>query len=357
MGITLSGGAVMYEPKHVELVHWIKQETKSLNINNVTRTMAYLEYYRRNPEIHWSLLAHMVSRNAGWNMTDLKGEFLPKLLSEEERNYYFMWLERGNWLIFQDAFPQLLLYEASKLDRNPLFHLLKDLSVSSFMRPIWKEFWANGNSSKLTMALIINEQNYIESRIVQNDFFKEKVLNKTAFALQDRLNLNYILFPTERKGNDSIMLGDIVHDFTQLEKRITIGKRLYSILFHYPTHLESIFSWATEKRHSGSRKDYWDHLFTDVRESIPGRLYNPHIHECELKQGVPKIYSPSLHFAWKEIVHEPPAVFDWFQQTNASPNLTPVFVEDGYLIKKKYCKSIEKLSLAVYMKKAIFERR
>lgn len=45
----------------------------------------------------------MVSRNGGWNMTDLKGELLSHLLSESEQNDFFQFLERGNWLIFQDV--------------------------------------------------------------------------------------------------------------------------------------------------------------------------------------------------------------------------------------------------------------
>jgi len=95
------------------IIHQIKEITHRLNKNNVTRTMAYLHFYSQYPEIHWSFLGHMVSRNAGWNMTDLKGDLLARLLSEKEHQQYFDFIERGNWIIFQDAFPQLLLYEQS----------------------------------------------------------------------------------------------------------------------------------------------------------------------------------------------------------------------------------------------------
>ena len=60
----------------LKLLKKIKDETILFNKNNVTRTKAYLDFYIRHPEIHWVFLAHMVSRNAGWNMTDLKGGFL-----------------------------------------------------------------------------------------------------------------------------------------------------------------------------------------------------------------------------------------------------------------------------------------
>lgn len=54
-----------------KLIQQIQEKTQVLNRNNVTRTMAYYDFYRDHPEIHWALLAHLVSRNAGWNMTDL----------------------------------------------------------------------------------------------------------------------------------------------------------------------------------------------------------------------------------------------------------------------------------------------
>src|SRR3954466_2277733 len=58
------------------LIEHIRNQTRLLNQNNVTRTKAYLDFYKLHPEIHWAFLGHMVSRNGGWNMTDLKGEFL-----------------------------------------------------------------------------------------------------------------------------------------------------------------------------------------------------------------------------------------------------------------------------------------
>src|SRR5699024_7697380 len=115
------------------LIRQIKESTRQLNLNNVTRTTAYFDYYRKHPEIHWALLGHMVSRNGGWNMTDLKGELLSKLLSEAEQKDYFLFLERGNWLIFQDVYPQLLLYEESLKRETSLFYLLSFFHVSIFM--------------------------------------------------------------------------------------------------------------------------------------------------------------------------------------------------------------------------------
>ncbi|MFS0840108.1 DUF2515 family protein [Paenibacillus sp. 1P03SA] len=88
------------------LVERIRLETQRRNRNNVTRTRAYWNLYEQHPELHWALLAHMVSRNGGWNMTDLEGEFLPSLLKRPAREALFAFLERANVLIFGDAYPQ-----------------------------------------------------------------------------------------------------------------------------------------------------------------------------------------------------------------------------------------------------------
>jgi len=65
-----------------QLLHIIRLKTKQLNVNNVTRTKACLDFYIFRPEINWAFLGHMVSRNGGWNMTDLKGELLSRLMND-----------------------------------------------------------------------------------------------------------------------------------------------------------------------------------------------------------------------------------------------------------------------------------
>ncbi|MBR8645388.1 DUF2515 family protein [[Brevibacterium] frigoritolerans] len=71
----------------------------------MTRTQAYLAFYNRNPEVHWAFLAHMVSRNGGYHMTDLKSSNMTHLLDRAERQKFFHFLERANSAIFADAFP------------------------------------------------------------------------------------------------------------------------------------------------------------------------------------------------------------------------------------------------------------
>lgn len=104
-----------------KLIQQILIQTEIKNQNNITRTKSYLDVYLRHPEIHWAFLGHMVSRNGGWNMTDLKGDLLSHLLTEQEQQFFFSFLERGNWLIFQDIYPQFLLYEESIKRNKPLF--------------------------------------------------------------------------------------------------------------------------------------------------------------------------------------------------------------------------------------------
>ena len=149
------------------LIYRIQHETEQANRNNVTRTEAYRAIYFRCPELHWALLAHVVSRNGGWNMTDLKGELIPRLISEQQRGMIFEMLERANALIFHDAYPQLLLYEAGKKAGRDWSSLLPAFGVSRFMMPVWSKFRQRGESALLTTALIVNEQNFIEGRIVQ----------------------------------------------------------------------------------------------------------------------------------------------------------------------------------------------
>lgn len=66
----------------------ILRETKVKNKDNLTRTNAYKRFYDRHPEMKWSLLASFVSRNAGWSMTDLKGELFHPGLTDQEGHLF-----------------------------------------------------------------------------------------------------------------------------------------------------------------------------------------------------------------------------------------------------------------------------
>ncbi|WP_397334095.1 DUF2515 family protein [Paenibacillus macerans] len=182
-------------PEDVALAEEITVETNRAGASNITRTAAYLACFEAYPELHWAFLAHMVSRNAGWNMTDLSGSRMADIIDTEEIRLTYRFLERNNALIFQDAYPQLLLYMKSRERGASYFHLLPYFHVSRFMRPFWERFWIDRGSTLLTVGLIINEQNYIEKRVVRHPYFQKYVTGKTKFHLFSLAGLNQVVFP------------------------------------------------------------------------------------------------------------------------------------------------------------------
>lgn len=337
------------EEKH--LLEKIQLETKEWNKNNVTRTKAYLDFYQKYPEVHWAFLGHMVSRNGGWNMTDLKGELLFNLLSNKEKRLFFLFLERGNWLIFQDVYPQFLLYQESMQRKKPCFHLVSSLGVSIFMEVIWNYFWQSRDKQILTLALIINEQSYLEKRVVQNPLYKNEVLNKLEFKLQDTFSFNQILFP-HLKDNRLNLAGQTLHQFASLHQRILLGKRLYMVLFKNKEVLISAEKWAVKQPHTGSRKDYWPHIFNNIRESPPGKSYL-RLKSCRLKLGASRIYSPSLEHVWKNVEQIDAEKGDWFGDLNVLTYFEDIEEDVDGEIEDEYCKTLERLELAAIAKKAI----
>ncbi|MEK4199003.1 MULTISPECIES: DUF2515 family protein [Cytobacillus] len=332
-----------------QILEKIKQQTTACNLNNVTRTNAYFKFYLKFPQVHWALLAHFVSRNAGWNMTDLKGDLLSKILSETEQHAFFQFMERANWLIFQDAYPQLLLYEESVRQGKPFFHLLSHLGVSSFMQAIWSFFWQQKQSQILTHALIINEQNYIEKRVIQNPIFKEEVTSTLEFKLQDVFAFNYILFPYQTHGISQLK-GLVVHLFTKLNQRIEIGFKLYSLLYENPSQLRSFVKWANQHPHTGSRSDYWRNVYCVIQEGIPTKTYKPRITDGHLKNGAKKLYSPVLVHVWKNTSHKQPGGDDWFKNEGIVKMLFKEMNIADNDVKLAYMKSLERLELAVAAK-------
>jgi hypothetical protein len=306
--------------KEKEIVQSIRNKTDAMNVNNITRTNAYLKYYQRNPEVHWAFLAHMVSRNAGWNMTDIKGDIVGDLIPEKNKVEFFTFLERSNALIFSDAYPQLLLYEYSKHNRKAYFHLLKSLHVSSFMHPIWNYFFLTKNSSLLTVALIINEQNYIEKRVIRNQQFKE-VLNSIQFRMQDLFGFTMVLFPylSRNKKNKVKLAGITAKDFTSLSERVEIGKRLYSILFEVKQVYKGAHSFSLNTPHTGSREDFYPTIFSK-----------------HLNPSSDKIYSPTLTHVWSNIHHKYHDKSDWFIDLMFYKDLQTIPVSKKYDVTDEY---------------------
>ncbi|MCM3571477.1 DUF2515 family protein [Neobacillus mesonae] len=340
-----------------QYIHLIREGTRQLNQNNVTRTQAYFQFYLQHPEIHWALLGHMVSRNVGWNMTDLKGELLTKLLPERDQKAFFSFLEQGSWLIFQDVYPQFWVYDLSVRGSQEMFHLLPFFYTSTFMETMWRYFWRSGDSYSLAIAMVINEQSYLEKRLIQNNHFKKNVTGTLSFKMYEFLQLNNILFPYYAGGEmeKPSLVGTTSHQFTSLHERILVGKNLYSLLFQREEILAGAVKWAHECPHTGSRKDYWPDLFNDVNESFPRSLYKPRVKNCLLRKGANRLYSPPLKYAWPDAAHEETTSEDWFEDCHVLDYIKKEVSFNGEIL-NNYCKTLEKIELAVMAKEALLLR-
>jgi hypothetical protein len=245
-----------------KLIQDIIEQTEKGNIDNISRTVFYKKFYRRNPEVRWALLASMVSRNAGWNMTDLETEVYRQLLNDKLRRILFLTYERANWLIFSDAYPQLLLYEASKKFRQPLFHLCHNFGVSTFMVKEWEWFWEEKDVDRLVTSQIINEQSIIQGPVINHPFYKKKVFYSLSFQLQEWFHFSTVLFPSL----DGKLYGLSVHGFRELKNRIFLGRKLYMLLFQ--TNVSNqIHQFSDRVIHTGSRNDYEEYRKDKIRQT------------------------------------------------------------------------------------------
>ncbi|USB32553.1 DUF2515 family protein [Paenibacillus sp. YPG26] len=325
-----------------DIIQEIENAVSRGNISNLTRTEAYLKCYEAYPELHWSFLAHMVSRNAGWNMSDLRGGQMYPLLSEASKEITYRFLERCNALIFQDAYPQLLLYMKSREIGSSLFYLLPHFHVSRFMQPFWERFWLERGSALLAVGLIINEQNYIEKRVVQNPYFQNRVTDKVNFHLHSWAGLNQIVFPLLDEDpltafgeaisapdplcpDESIprLAGRILGDFSSLNARITFGKSLYALLFGLTSLRKGAETFASRIPHTGSRSDYWPGLFTTHKEEAltTGLEGSELLEQGNLPPGK-RLYAPQLLDAWGDTSYEPISREDWMQDHSALDGLS-----------------------------------
>lgn len=355
--------------EEAELAEQIVHKVHIANRNNVTRTEAYRTMYFNYPELHWALLAHMVSRNGGWNMTDLKGDLLPALVSSKQAGHLFLFLETANAYIFHDAYPQLLLYDESIKRGKNLFHLLPDLHISKFMRPVWDHFWSSRDSVLLTTALIINEQKYIEQRIVQNPTFRKHVFETLPFRAQSFLQLNQVLFPYIPPNSASLnrecvrLAGLVIEHFTDVQERIEAGKKLYALLFGVPQIHQGILAFVRSCAHSGSRADYWPHMFTESKPS--NRLTPGHATEgapskalvhSSLKgaEGSIPLHSPELSSAWPDQRLQHPERFDWLTDLSVCKYFSTIHPPLSFEMTNEHQFALDKVKLSVLAQRSLF---
>ncbi len=264
----------------------LKKITAKGNKDNISRTVFYEDFFKRNPEIKWAFLASMVSRNAGWSMGDLRGKWFAKLLSDEQIGTLFLTYERANWTIFEDAFPQLLLYEVSKQSNCSMMSALAEFNVSPFMQQEWETFFECKDEERLMNALIINEQHVIERPVLLHHAYEKKVFHSFLFNVQEWFHFSTVLFPT-RHGK---LYGITVKGFRHTKKRVELGKKLAKLLFHPPL-FPHFYEFAIKTPATGNRYDYEKYM----RKS---------------KEG------PLLREAFPIVSHHQKEKVDWFKGRN-----------------------------------------
>ncbi|WP_306980033.1 DUF2515 family protein [Alkalicoccobacillus murimartini] len=287
-------------------INRIKNQVAKANIDNISRTGFYEHFFYKHTEVRWALLAGLVSRNAGWNMTDLRNQWFRELLTEQDQLRLFAIYECGNWTIFDDACPQLLLYEQSKLEGVPLFHLLRELGVSTFMEKEWHHFWLYRDEERLCTALIINEQHVIEEALIQKQLFRDVISSKLFYKVEQYSHFSYVVLPTITGHLYTLY----VRRFQNVSSRIKLGRQLAFLLFHPDLH-KNILAFMQHQHHTGSRRDYYTYTTWSPRvESQVLRLLYPVIeHDRSDREDWYKKRREVTHFfypikEWKPVPRE-----------------------------------------------------
>lgn len=251
------------------LQRWLA-ELDDRNRDNVARTDSYLELYAwtraRGRELPWVLMAHLVSRNAGYLMTDLAraldGAAGADPAVAAATRTLFLLLERANWLIFHDAWHHVLHHLLGWTDR------LAAPRTPAFMCAAWRRYEedaAGGESPelarRLVLALVHNEQHLIEHRAVHHP----------ALAPGARL-----LELVERAGREKplhLPVADAppitVGGFAQVGRRIEAGRRIFDEVVADAGRREALLAWALAHPHTGSREVHGGRPGPTLRQAWP----------------------------------------------------------------------------------------
>jgi hypothetical protein len=238
------------------------------NRDNVTRTESYLELYaytRDNPpDLPWLLMAHLVSRNGGYLMSDVAdsiarggGAFSPGALVS-----LFAMLERANFLIFYDAWHHVLLHLLGRSGEA------SSARVTPFVRAAWSRYEsAHGEAvatasaeKQLVRDLVTNEQNFIERRVVHAPRFAQALAIVEFGASIGRETP--IVLPDKSR---TIHVGR----FALLGRRIEVGWRIFDEILADRAERERLFAWAMAHPHTGSRAVYGGRATRTIREAWP----------------------------------------------------------------------------------------
>jgi hypothetical protein len=238
------------------------------NADNVSRTESYLELYALTrahpPDLPWLLMAHMVSRHAGYLMSDIaasldgRGKGPLRALSHD----LFLFLERANFLIFHDAWYHVASHLAGRKGA------LLPGRTTRFIRDAWRRYEEAVTGPEvpraleraLVMDLVYNEQQYIEHRVVHAPRFREArvMIALTEWMGRDpRISLPPPA-PVIRVGG-----------FAQLGRRLEAGRRLYDEVLADRGRRAEIYEWARSHPHTGSRAVWGGRPGPALRDAWP----------------------------------------------------------------------------------------
>jgi hypothetical protein len=247
------------------LAAWL-DEIDHRNADNVSRTVSYLELYdwtvAHGRELPWLLMAHLVSRNAGYLMSDLArsidgkaGAADPALRGAMEN--LMALLERANFLIFHDAWHHVLHHLLGRT------HELASPRTPRFMIDAWQrhERRAGDGERELVLDLVHNEQHLIERRAVHHADLAPGLRLLQWIELSGREKPLH--FPID--GAPAITVGG----FAQVERRIAAGARIFDEVLADRDRRAALLAWARAHPHTGSRTIYGGQAGPTIREAWP----------------------------------------------------------------------------------------
>jgi hypothetical protein len=261
-------------PELAGVLRRLGAERAERNRDNIARTESYLELYALTRESDadwpWLLMAHLVSRNAGYLMVDLA-----QAIDHERRVFTraslvesFAMLERANFLIFFDAWHHVL----RALERGDDF--AGDAATTEHMKRAYSAYFSGetDRERRLVLDLVTNEQRFIEHRVVHGEAYRR------AMAL-----LGFV----EKSGHERPMVLPLspakitVGGFAEVERRIETGRRLYDEVLVDRVLRAEIYAWALETPHTGSRAAHGGKPGPRLRDAWPlerVRTISPALH-------------------------------------------------------------------------------
>ena len=239
------------------LQRWL-DELDERNVDNLRRTDSYLQLYsytvQHPPDEPWVLMAHLVSRNAGYLMTDLARAIARTPALAQAATNLFELLERANYLIFYDAWHHVLTARIAGVDG-----LAVDRSTAR-ARTAWRRHAEAYDERRLVLDLVANEQHLIEHRVVHHPRF---ALARTMLAAIEASGRDK---PVVMPGRDvEVRVGD----FASVDARIEAGRRLYDEILVDRGVRAELFAWAQAHPHTGSRSVYGGRAGPTLREAWP----------------------------------------------------------------------------------------